>query len=361
MERIVLVHLSDIHMGSIRNGFYTPAALRAGWNGHDPLLLGRLQQALLDIPSELKMSKGERLHYLVSGDLTCTGLDTDFVLAQTYLLGKLVTDNTGFTVDGLNIPADQLRTIPGNHDHWDGKHGWPQPAYDAGVFGASFVRTPWKTRPSLQSPSGALRLDLFGVDSNSGLFGWPENYTALGMFSHGELFQPLRGLEALLQESEADRKVLPKGVVLVRGIVCHHAFSNNAQQNRPKIPGWRARLSRSWSRVMQRFFGKNPDPLDPASVTALINLAHKYDVRAVLTGHTHYFHDERFPPRGQAGAFVWELRSHTALQGPMRDCEQGFYLHEISLDGSLPAPVWKYRQHEYGTNRFHPGPWLTAN
>src|SRR5258708_4077636 len=100
MERIVLAHLSDIHIGSIRNGFYQPNYLKGGLNGHDPLLLSRLEQAFLDIPIDLNMGTDEALDVVVSGDLACSGLATDFVAAHTYLLGQQVTDYAATDIVG---------------------------------------------------------------------------------------------------------------------------------------------------------------------------------------------------------------------------------------------------------------------
>ncbi len=170
-ERIILVQLSDIHVGSLRNQFYSNTSVRAGLHGHDPVLLPVLRNAFADIKNRMGMSATEPLNVVVSGDLSCAGLRTDFSQAYTYLLSELFTDPPLTGAVGLHVPTTQLWTIPGNHDHWNGHHHWPfQPAYDPTLFPAWFDTTPWRSAP-LVSPKKTLRLELFGVDSNSGLSG----------------------------------------------------------------------------------------------------------------------------------------------------------------------------------------------
>ena len=55
-------------------------------------------------------------------------------------------------------------TVPGNHDHW--RRG-RSTAYTRGLAPNWFEVTPWKH--TLESRHGSIRLELFGVDSNSGL------------------------------------------------------------------------------------------------------------------------------------------------------------------------------------------------
>ena len=358
MERIILVHLSDIHIGSIRNGFYDPAKPRGGLNGHSPLLLSRLQQAILNIPIELGMGTEERLNFVVSGDLSCSGLFTEFVMAHSYLRGLLVNDYRASDVVGLNIPHGCFATVPGNHDHWNGKSRYPQPAHTKAIFGEDFKQTPWHMTLRSRQKNPHLFLDLFGVDSNSGLSHLPDNGTAYGDFSHDELLHPTRGLEHLLIQSNRVKGTLDKGVHQVRAIVCHHSLSNHGRPVPPNIP--RPSLwNRSLNRVLQHFFGMCPDPLDPAAVNALLALAHQYNVRAVLTGHTHYFWEERYPA-APAVPFTWELRSGTALQGPPANAHQEFLVHEILLRDNAPTPEWRYRRYTYAKGKFNPGLWAIA-
>jgi hypothetical protein len=355
MDRILLVHLSDLHMGSIFNGFYSPSAVRSGFNGHDIVLCRRLRKALRDLPNDPDVVLGNNpLYFVVTGDLTCTGLETDVTTAYTYLLAHLVEDGSGVRC-GLSVAGERLWTIPGNHDHWNGNHSWPQPAYNGHIFRNCYRQTPW--RDTVTSPGGQLQLHLFGVDSNSGLAWHSTNGRAGGSLSYRELDR-LSGLEKLLTDSDAARQQLPAGVHQVRAVLCHHSFSNLAQSP----PGALARLKRA---VSAAFFGKMPDPLDAQSRQALIDLAHQYSVKAILTGHAHFFWDEPHPPPG-GGAAVWELRSSTPVQGPTPEPDdesatQGFFLHEIRLEDGAAAPAWRYKKYQYSGGTFVPqAGWLTA-
>jgi hypothetical protein len=98
---------------------------------------------------------------------------------------------------------------------------------------------------------------------------------------------------------------------------------------------------------MAYLIGQCPDPLEPHSVSDLLNLTWQYGVKAVLTGHTHYFWAEKHVSPADLSRTTWELRSSTTLQGPARDAVQGFLVHEVHLDGNPPAPVWKYLEYWY--------------
>jgi hypothetical protein len=352
MERIILVQLSDIHIGSVRNKFYSSTSLQAGLHGHDPQLLRRLAWAFASLRTKkhLAMAPGEPLYVVVSGDLTCTGLRTDFSQAYTYLLSELFPDTPGRNPVGLRIPRGQIWVVPGNHDHWDGHHRWPQPAHDPSLFPDLFDRTPWQSPPIL-SPKGTLRLELFGVDSNSGLAGQPYNDTAWGAFSFAELYHPQTGLDQLLRVSVATQ---PQGVQVVRAIVCHHPMNNKAKAGAPppalgKLGAW---PQRARERFMTRLIGQNPDPLLPSSMFEILKVARQYEVKALLTGHTHYFWEERHPLQGNPA--VWEMRCSTTLQGPAQTAVQGFYVHQISLEGVPPKPVWRWKRYSYAINKFAP-------
>ena len=352
MERIILVQLSDIHVGSVRNKFYPSTSLRAGLHGHDPLLLRKLALAFsaLRTPRHLNMADNEPLHVVVSGDLTCTGLRTDFSQTYTYLFSALIPNAPGKGAVGLLIPKSCLWAVPGNHDHWDGHHRWPQPAHDPSLFPDLFDETPWQS-PLILSPKKTLGLELFGVDSNSGLAGQPYNDTAWGALSVAELYGPQTGLAQRLKISVA---MQPKNVHIVRAIVCHHSLNNKAKAGIPpaavgKSPSW---SQRARERFMTWFIGQNPDPLHPSSVAEILKIAHQYEVKALLTGHTHYFWLERHPLQGNPG--VWEARCATTLQGPAQTAVQGFYVHQISLEGVPPKPVWRSQQYSYAVNKFVP-------
>lgn len=349
MTRILLVHLSDIHVGSIKNAFYKSTSLQAGWNGHDPFLCRLLQDALLNMPHVIKMSDKEKPYLIVSGDLSCIGLRTDFALAHSYLNLKVLLDGLVQTPVGLQDRAVPLWTVPGNHDHWGGTYSLPPPAHDPSIFPDMFLQTPWPD--TLRSLDGKLELDLFGIDSNSGLAGTVSNanYRAGGQLSPAELDNNT-GLEKLLMDSKTRETALKKkGVHQARAIICHHSFNNKGQwQPTPSI--WakvKAAGQRAWKWFMSYLIGQCPDPLDQQSVSDLLNLTWQYGVKVVMTGHTHYFWEEKHSSQTTPPSTTWELRSSTSLQGPAQDAVQGFFVHEIRLDGNPPAPVWHYLKYQY--------------
>jgi hypothetical protein len=130
-EKIVLVQLSDVHMGSeVENvEFGGPGSLRAGLNGHDDLLCPILEQALADVPTDTGLPGNQPYHVLVSGDSTRVGSDRDFAIANTYLLSRIAQHHAGADAMGLGCKPAHLHTIPGNHDHWGGHAAWPQRSY----------------------------------------------------------------------------------------------------------------------------------------------------------------------------------------------------------------------------------------
>lgn len=191
----------------------------------------------------------------------------------------------------------------------------PPLAYTASVFPRHFQPTPW--RKVWKSTKGSLELEIYAIDSNAGLRGQRMNILARGSFSTTELAR----LERLLQES--DSQPPPEGIHRVRAVVTHHSLSYAgglfaAQQ------------------------------LEDASRDHLLDLAAKYRIVAVLTGHTHDFYLKPFlVPTGAPTREVYELRSATTLQGRggiWPNKEQGFLAHQVWLDGDRPTwSVWRYR------------------
>jgi len=104
---------------------------------------------------------------------------------------------------------------------------------------------------------------------------------------------------------------------------------------------------RAWQQLIAYVIGQCPDPLEPQSVDDLLNLTWKYEVKVVLTGHTHYFWEEKHTSPTIPSRTTWELRSSTTLQGPARDAVQGFFVHEVYLDGNPPTPKWRYLEYRY--------------
>jgi hypothetical protein len=190
-------------------------------------------------------------------------------------------------------------------------------------------------------------LELFGVDSNSGLQNQQTNLRAGGAFSQKELFGSRdgqgnivdKGLEQLLNDADQDQQDDGKPRAAV--ILCHHALLTN-----------QGPLS--------------AQPLNDWSRQELLKLARKYKVRAILTGHTHYF--VNFEWTG-GKPHVWEIRCGTSLQlasqmpYPLPKFRHmlapGFLVHEFTLATDPQPPVswnvWKY-QWDGTTFRWNPTP-----
>jgi hypothetical protein len=80
MSRIIVVHLSDLHVGS---GLIGTRTSNAGLDGHEILYCALLQNALRNVRvKDFAIQPGETLHFIVSGDYTRTGSDNDFYLQR---------------------------------------------------------------------------------------------------------------------------------------------------------------------------------------------------------------------------------------------------------------------------------------
>ncbi len=344
MGRILVFHLSDLHIGSHHLGSESWAA---GFFGHHFALLTQLKIAIANAKVDLNTTSDDVLVHVVGGDLTRVGGDYDFHIALTYLLSELtwIEDGSGNQRRlGLDLPMKRFYTIPGNHDHWKGYRTrlaqLRPPAYNQDIFNDFFELTPW--RHPVKSMSGDFVLELFGVDSNEGLKTQLTNLLAGGAMSSEELNGKdaagnvvKDGLEQLLARAkvaEADGK--PR----VRAILCHHSLGTN---NGPL----------------------NAQPLDNPSRVELLKLARLFGVRGVLTGHTHYFADVQWtgaqPP-------VWEIRCGTTLQlssqmpQPLPQRSQllapGFLVHEFELDAKAKGVQWKVWKYQWDGTKFRQNP-----
>ena len=344
MARILLFHLSDLHFGSCFVGTQTSLA---GLAGHDVDICRRLAVDLrLAQLSDFQTNGDDTVEYLISGDLTRVGSTHDFHLSHTYILADLEwVENRAKAQQSasLGLPHDRVHAIPGNHDHWCGisplvKLNIPfrrPPAYNAAVFPDLLEPTPW--RHTLWSKNKGFAIELFGVDSSEGLKSRATNFRARGELSQvelhgqfdaaGHLVRP--GLEQLLQEAARDAR--RDGKARVRAVACHHAFSNQGG------------LADAW-------------PLSNGSRTKLLTLARQYDVRCVLTGHTHYFYDLRHSQSGWPS--VWELRCGSTTQQGTQPHPPGFWVHEIigPASGGSAAPQWRAWKFQWNGTQFAKNP-----
>jgi hypothetical protein len=316
MGRILLVHFSDLHFGSDLIGTESTVP---GLRGHDLLLCGHLRaitqrQGRSTIAADFQLPSAERLHFVLSGDLTRVGSKSDFYLAYQWLFDRwpLYTLVGPPRPRGLQIPPADLYSVPGNHDQWNGVSpgltNWLSPAaYNPHLAPIWFRPTPW--RSIIASPQSDFFVDLFGVDSNSGLNRARGNFFAAGAVSNQELV----ALEALLIQSVSDEQNDPKKLPRLRAILCHHSFVGQ-----------------------KATFG-----LDRNSITELTRLAHDYDAAAILTGHLHSAFPD--PHRSPQNHLFWELRAAAAVQRGTQPGRQGFWVHELTCEqGQLHWKAWQY-------------------
>jgi 3',5'-cyclic AMP phosphodiesterase CpdA len=323
MGRLLIVHFSDLHIGSelLGTGRSWPFT---GLNGHQLMLCEHLQTAFIDgkrratVKVDFNLQPHERLHFVLSGDLTRVGSVNDFYLSYAWLLDKWTLPNLVNPPKevGLRIPSSDLYSVPGNHDQWEGEtpHLWnafsPR-AYNANLSPTWFRETPWHSE--IHSPDGDFIFDLFGVDSNSGLAGETGSTFAEGALSDAELSK----LESELIQSKSDETA--DGIPRIRAVVCHHSF-----YGRGWVAGLRSRSADALKRVM-----------------------HEQNVAAILTGHMHSVIYDRY--ESDAGQVVWELRAPAAAQRDPQPALQGFWVHELACDDGTPR--WNAWQYGLGPNK----------
>jgi Calcineurin-like phosphoesterase len=308
-DQLVLVHLSDLHVGTRLMPTSRDIGRVSGLNPHDYRLLRPLELAFRDVRRTFQLTADEPLNIVISGDLTQAGLDNDYatVMALLYRRWQWRFPPNERTL-GFGWSRDRVFTVPGNHDHWRRARST---AYTRGLAPDWFEVPPWKH--TLESRHGSIRLELFGVDSNSGLESASNpgrgSFLAGGAISHEELQVLEERLAAVDGESDAT-------IAVVRALVCHHAFSREGLLD--------------------------PWPLDVGSRQTITQLAVRYDIGAVLTGHTHAFDDKDWPatlPDGRRGVLK-ELRCASTLQATRGSGFQGFWVHKITRVAAHAGCLW---------------------
>ena len=324
-DQIVLVHTSDLHIGTSLmpdpDDFH--GSLGAGYNPHDYRLLPYLANAIADAMKLVGPVEPEALRYVMGGDLTQGGLDNDYATAFALLHEKIEwRRGPRSRTIGLGWPVDRVIMVPGNHDHW--RHKTRQTAFTRGLAPDWFVATPW--RHDVETVGKTMRLEIYGVDSNSGLEHQKpgtRNLFARGVISDDEFLR----LEDELREAPA----LVDGHVRVRALLCHHALSSDGG-----------------------FF--SADPLIDDSRDTLLALAGRYDISVVLTGHTHEFHEQDWPIAPGSSQKVKELRCATTLQGTRTNPGlQGFWIHSLVRSTSpagTPSCEWTAWKFQFTAGRF---------
>jgi 3',5'-cyclic AMP phosphodiesterase CpdA len=318
VARLAFIHASDLHIDrqTETNGF----SFIGGFQTHDIQLCIGFVEAIKNVRLDLAFPDTEPLHLAVSGDLTASGRTHDFTAAHTYLRSHWRRKMRGSHAKvGLELAENLVETIPGNHDHWDGRR-LPGQAYRPRAVAAHFKRTPY--RAIWTDVSRQIELEIFGIDSNSGLT------TPISLGQGSIAANELIELDKLLARN-------PKpavGVTRVRVIMLHHSLTY--------------RGGRLFPRVI------SPLVLDRQSVSQLTALSLTHGVRVLLTGHTHdagHF-DLRLPPNS-----LRELRCPTTLQGPAVKLGAGFFVHQIEKGSATYWETWHY---VWDGSEFRPNPTL---
>jgi hypothetical protein len=303
VDQIVLLHISDTHIGEVLTN--SKEAAHPGYNSHHIRLCRALdflfQEDIFTVPD---IGDLDKVYVIVSGDITSSGKKDGLSVAHNYFQSSMLigSDEIDERV-GLDLSKDSLATVPGNHDHWYGQWIYPvQRGYARQLFPTHFQTTPW-IRTIV---SGQLQLDLFGIDSNSHFRSSSINLNpgASGGFSEDEK----AAFEALLGELD-NYHSLKEGVAYrTKAILCHHPLTTDG------VTG----------------------PLNKKSANWLKRTAAEFSVPVIFTGHTHSMEVESFIIKTVGGIrIVKELRCPTTLQAPPKldpiNSKPGCWLHQIIL------------------------------
>jgi 3',5'-cyclic AMP phosphodiesterase CpdA len=329
MDRILLVHFSDVHFGSsaYNNPLWKPVSALVA-NGHDNLLVDELMLVWNNRQRLLRSmigAPGDPLHVVVSGDLTRVGSPRDFAISRDFFYSSWGPPNytvpKGTAVAGLNLalPPGALPANPGNHDQWAGANWWmAPPAYNPFGFINAFGRAAWQSPMTITQ--GALAVELYGVDSNSGLVG--------SMYTPGQ-GGAIDAKELASLESSLAKAGLPSRQT-VRVALCHHGFDH---------------------------VGTPLQPLDAPSREELLRIASDHEISVVLTGHSHYVFLKTWttskPTVAPTAKSVWEIRATTPVAGSRKYNSatagrfpgnhtvcHGFFVHDIRLASPRATPTW---------------------
>jgi hypothetical protein len=324
VDQVAFAHVSDTHF----DARIIPRAQgpNVGFHPHHLNLCRGLPLALRDVRMRFGLGAADPLNAVLSGDLSRGGGEGEFAVALSYLynLWQFRLSGPGAST-GLRLPPDQFASVPGNHDHW-GRRWLPARTFNRTIVGNYFPRTvsSW----NWQSTQTGIRLDVFGVDSNSGYSGSPLSISgtlAAGRISDAEF----KELENSLQESR--NFGLKSRTRCVRAILVHHSIAHRGHVSLGSV-------------VTQE--------LEQTSRDRLLSLAWRYEVAAILTGHVHDFIPHPWTT-GSASSqrTVYELRCPTTLQGPGTNTDAGFLAHQVYLD-QHGSTIWKWMLYRWQATRF---------
>jgi 3',5'-cyclic AMP phosphodiesterase CpdA len=301
---INLVQISDLHIGSLFDN--AKGSFISGFNAHDVKLCQALMQFLdEDIYTIEGVSEDAPPYLLVNGDVTCTGTDREFEIADTYLFSRhAIVKNRRTHFIGINQPQDRFAGIPGNHDHWNGS--WfplRQTGFSREIYERFFEPLPYSV--STVSSQG-IEVCIFSVDSCS-MF--DSSWANVSIFANGGFSDEHRTQFEALIASTIQLPLPTNCFSRVAIIVCHHPFCRDGAAG----------------------------PLLSRSAEWLARLAARNRIRLVFTGHTHKSWTNLMNINTEQGWMeLREVRCPTTLQYPARlDTalrKPGLWLHQIFLD-----------------------------
>lgn len=250
------VHVSDLHIGVLDphtgNAMLDPHAEAwtqrfhwfDGYLGHSAIALRHLDRFFH------AKRKTEQADILVTGDLTTVGSTTEFSIAKTYLTSRSRLSNG--TRLGLDMSDALERAVPGNHDHWPGKHA--AHSFDPVMLGPSALQSVFVAPQANPTPRVTYRLvapdvelALIRVNSDAGVTS-----------RFGRLFG--RGaFEQQLQDPNCAPRPPAPGIRQVRVMLLHHS---------PSCSAIKLGVTRRTQRALDQFLTKT-------------------DTRVLLTGHLH--------------------------------------------------------------------------
>lgn len=301
---INLVQISDLHFGPLFAN--DEGAYFKGLHPHDVQLCQALMQFLDEDIFTIEGVTEEAPPYLiVTGDLTCTGSNREFEVANTYLFSRhAIMDRNKTRYVGLNQDLTQFASLPGNHDHWSGSWVWPkQTGFSRKIYDQFFEPLPFTVEA--YSNQG-IELVIFGVDSCS-IF---EDATFnINPFATGGFAKSHRWLFHRLMVDRLKKPIASGCSHRAAVILCHHPFTKDGAAG----------------------------PLRTRHANWLGRVAARYGIRHILTGHTHRTWTNLMNINTRYGLReVREVRCPTTLQYPPKlDTslrKPGLWLHQIAID-----------------------------
>lgn len=297
-----LVHISDLHFGGeIQPRRSTPGRVAAasllppppvpnGWSTHE---LAACEDLVVYLKNLRRSLGAPRWGLVISGDLTITGDDSEFSLAQTFFKREIQP-----SIQAMGVGCGELgfafdRSVPGNHDHWRGSR-----AATAGVLAS---RRPihgryvdshrgadwWSHVEIVGGTRDTFALHLLGLDSFSQN---THNLLARGSIDPASL----HAIEAECRQVNQDHHAVP----ILRVLVLHHSLA-------PPHGSLAQQLNYA------------AHQLDSNSEHQLRQTIQRCDIRALLTGHLHHHH---LP---SAHDPIKEFRAGTAFQWQGRSAPVG--------------------------------------